>query len=553
MHIGDLEFLQSLGFIIVFGAVFAFAGRFLKIPFIVSFIFAGLFLGPVTHWVSLNDTLELISKLGIALLLFLVGLELSFERIRDVGKVAVVAGIGQVVFTAAGGLVICLVLGFAIMEALFLALALTFSSTVVVVKLLDQMGDLNRLYGRIAVGIFLVQDLVVIVLLTVLSGLAGLEAGDTIDLVAVSRNLGLAFAGMTLILITALVSSKYVLPKPFAWIARYPDASLIWALCWCFALVLLAQTMSLSVEIGAFIAGMALAQLPYNEDLRHRLHPLMNFLIAIFFVTLGIRTDLGEALGAWPTAVVLSLFVLIGNPLIFLFIITRMRYSRHTAFRTSVTVAQISEFSFIFAAMGVTSGLIGTGVLSIVALVGIVTIAVSAYMILYSEPLYQFCQRWGLLRIFPESAPRGEEEQKTEEEERSGHIIVVGMNGLGRQLVEHLLQKGERVLAVDTDPAKLRGLSGAETFIGSVEFESVIQEIGLARARLVVSALQIEDTNHLLAYRCRMAKVSCAIHAFDLTVVDELLDLKTDYLLMPTADGFVQQVEVLRKEGFLRS
>lgn len=552
MEIGELELLRSLGYIVAFGAAFAFAGRFLKIPSIVSFIFAGLFLGPITGWVSLNHTLELISEIGIALLLFLVGLELSFDRIKDVGKVAVVAGIGQVVLTAAGGLVICLVLGFTVMESLFLSLALTFSSTVVVVKLLDQMGDLNKLYGRIAVGIFLVQDLVVILLLTLLAGLAGLEDDGGVDLLLIARNLGLAFGGMTLILITALVASKYVLPKPFAWAARYPDASLIWALCWCFALVLLAESMSLSLEIGAFIAGMALAQLPYNDDLRHRLHPLMNFFIAVFFVTLGIRTELAEALAAWPTALILSLFVLIGNPLIFLFIITRMNYSQRTAFRTSVTVAQISEFSFIFAAMGVASGLIGSAVLSIVALVGILTIAVSAYMILYSEPLYQLAKRWGLLRIFP-STSSSQDEEEPGGHGRSGHIIVVGMNALGRNLVQQLVERGQTVLAVDTDPGKLLGLSGAATFIGNMEYDSVVQEIGLSEARLVISALQIEDANHLLAYRCRAAKVPCAIHAFDTSVVEDLLELDTHYLLMPTADGVISQVQTLKEEGLLRS
>lgn len=548
-----MELLRSLGFIVVVGAIFAFSGRFLKIPSIVSFIFAGLFLGPLTGLVSLNHTLELISEIGIALLLFLVGLELSFDRIKDVGKVAVVAGIGQVVFTAAGGLVICLLLQFTFIESLFLALALTFSSTVVVVKLLDHMGDLNKLYGRIAVGIFLVQDLVVVVLLTLLAGLAGLESDQEVDLAAIAGNLGLAFGGMTLILVIAMVASRYVLPKPFAWAARSPDAILIWALCWCFGLVLLAETMALSLEIGAFIAGMALAQLPYNGDLRHRLHPLMNFFIAIFFVTLGIRTELEEAMAAWPAALILSLFVLIGNPLIFLFIITRMSYSQRTAFRTSVTVAQISEFSFIFAAMGVASGLIGSTILSIVALVGIVTIAVSAYMILYSEALYRLCKRWGLLRIFPSRGSAGEEEGEEEEAERSGHIIVVGMNSLGRELVKRLVNHGEKVLAVDTDPGKLEGLSGAETFIGNVEYESVVVEIGLKHAKLVISALQIEDANHLLAYRCRAADVPCAIHAFDVSVVDELLELDTDYLLMPTADGVIRQVERLKEEGVLPS
>src|SRR5690606_3475868 len=135
------------------------------------YIATGLVLGPATGLVELSEVIELISEIGIALLLFLVGLELNLAKIKDVGKVAVVAGIGQVVFTAAGGFGLGLLLGFEVMASLFIAVALTFSSTVVVVKLLDEKGELNALYGRIAVGIFLVQDLVVIVALTFLSGL----------------------------------------------------------------------------------------------------------------------------------------------------------------------------------------------------------------------------------------------------------------------------------------------------------------------------------------------------------------------------------------------
>ncbi|MFO7724518.1 MAG: cation:proton antiporter, partial [Oceanipulchritudo sp.] len=302
-----------------------------------------------------------------------------------------------------------------------------------------------------------------------------------------------------------------------------------------------------SLEIGAFIAGMALAQLPYNGDLRRRLHPLMNFFVAIFFVSLGIRTELSEALEAWPTALILSLFVLIGNPLIFMIIISRMKYKERTAFFTSVTVAQISEFSFIFAALGVASGLIGSDILSVIALVGVGTIVISAYMILYCDHLYAFSRRLGLLKLF--RADQGEEED--DPGERAGHCIVVGMNGLGRCLVDRLLDRGERVLAVDTDPGKLEGLGNAETVIGNVEFESVVEEIGLARANLVLSALQIEDTNHLLAYRCRTARVPCAIHAFDMGLVEDLLELNTAYLITPAVDAAIQQRKLLQEEGVL--
>ncbi len=542
----ELHLLFNLGAIIATGAVCAFLGKVIRMPSIVAYLAAGMLLGPALGLVEIDHSLELISKLGIALLLFLVGLELSFEKIRDVGKVAFYAGIGQVVFTALFGFLLCLALGFAPVPALFLAVALTFSSTVVVVKLLDQKGELDHLYGRIAVGIFLVQDIVVIAVLTILTGLQGAGAG--FDPASIALSLARAGGGMVLLLGLTLLAAKYLLPRPFAWAARSPDTSFVWALSWCLLIAGLASALGLSIEIGAFLAGIAVAQLPYNSDLHRRLHPLMTLFVAVFFVTLGVRMDFSAAHESWSAAAILALFVLIGNPLIFMIIIARMGYSEGTAFRTSVTVAQISEFSFIFAAMGVSAGLVGDDTISIVALVGIVTIAASAYMIIYTEPLYRTLKRIGALKCF-----RAKQQADTDAyRARRGHIIVVGMNALGREIVSQLCRRGERVLAIDTDPAKLDGLGAADTLIGNVEYESVVEEVGLREAKLVVSALQIEDTNHLLAYRCRACGVPCAIHAFDVSVVDDLLELDTSYLLMPTVDGIVEQRRLLDTIGLDR-
>lgn len=538
----ETQLLLNLGFIVVGAAIFAFLGKLIRMPSIVAYIVAGVVLGPVLHIVEIGDSLKLISKLGIALLLFLVGLELSFDKIRDVGRVAVVAGLGQVIFTALGGMALCLLLGFDLVSSLFLSVGLTFSSTVVVVKLLDQKGELGRLYGRIAVGIFLVQDLVVIAVLTLLSGL---EPGGDLNWVSVAQDLGVASGSMLVLLGVILLASKYLLPKPFAWAARSPDIIFIWALFWCFLVTSLAGFMGLSVEVGAFLAGIALAQLPYNTDLHQRLHPLMTFFVAIFFATLGVTLDLSAALDNWEASLILSLFVIIGNPLIFMIIISRMGYAEVTAFRASVTVAQISEFSFIFATLGLSAGLVGQEVLSITALVGIVTIAVSAYMIIYTEPLYRLCRRLGLLRIF--GAKQEPDAENTVS--RSGHIVVVGMNALGREIVRAMTARGEQVLAIDTDPRKLTGLAPAEVVIGNVEYESVIEEIGLPRAKLVVSALRIEDANLLLAYRCRARGIPCAIHAFDLSIIDDLLDLGTGYLLMPSVESVIGQREAMESAG----
>ena len=540
--ISDIAILQDLGIIVLGAAGVVLVAQFLKIPSIVSYILAGLLLGPVLGIVGITESVEIISEVGIALLLFLVGLELSLEKIKDVGKVAVVAGIGQVVFTAAGGLAFCLLLGFDLMEGIFIATALTFSSTVVVVKLLDQKDELDSVYGRIAVGIFLVQDLVVVVALTFL---AGLGRGEEVAPTEMLMNLGVAFGGMALLLVVAAVAARYVLPWLLGRVASSQEALLISSLAWCFAFVLGAEVLQLSLEIGAFLAGLALAQLPYSHDLRRRVHPLMNFLIAVFFVSLGIQMKFGAVQQIWLPAVLLSLFVLLGNPFIFMLLIARMGYGERTSFLTSVTVAQISEFSFIFAAMGLSAGLIGEEILSLIGVVGLVTIAASAFMILNNHRLYEWLRPTGILRLFGATEGTG---GMQEEVRRDGHVVVVGMNSLGRNIVRHLHEEGEQVLAVDTDPEKLEGLP-CETLLGNVEYRAVLEEAHMESARLLVSALQIEEVNRLLAYRTEEAGVPCAIHAFDPTSIEDLLRLGVEHLIDSQRVGVDRMVESLSARG----
>ena len=542
MAADDYQLLLHLGFIVITAATFAFLGKLIRMPTIVGYILAGVVLGPLLKLIEIDDSLDLISELGIALLLFLVGLELSFEKIKDLGRVALILGGCQVLLTAIGGTLVAYSMGFGLIEAIFLGGTVTFSSTVVVIKLLDQKGVMNRLYARISVALFLAQDIVVIGALTVLTGFGGSEPLTPMEMVI---NFSQAFGGMALLLTLALIAARYLLPKPFAWAARSPDTVFIWALCWCFLVVMLAHQFHLSVEIGAFLAGIAIAQLPIHEDLHRRLHPLMAFFIAVFLVTLGVKMDLSSFSRVWPAALGLSAFVLLIKPLIVFNILARIRFSEYTAFQTAVATGQVSEFAFILLALGATTGLIGADIVALGGLVGIITIALSSYLIIHSEALYRLFARTGVLRIF-----RAKQEDDVEAlRHRKAHSIVVGMNALGREIVQQLTQRGERVLAIDTDPNKLEGLGTADILIGNVEYQSVVEEIGLREAKIVVSALQIEDTNHMLAYRCRSAGVPCAIHAFDVSVVDDLLDLDTTYLMMPAADGVVQQRKLMQQEG----
>lgn len=549
MIFGGSPFFDALGIFVIAAALTVLLARWLRLPSLVSYIAAGLLIGPITGLIGPGTTppeaLDLLGEMGIVLLMFVVGLELSLARIREVGKVAIAAGLGQVAFTAVIGFGLCVALGFDVIESVFIATALTFSSTAVVVKLLDQKNELQTLYGQIAVGIFLVQDIVVVIVMTFL---AGLGSRDTMTASSIALGLARAFGGMGLLLGAALLGGRFLLPRILGWAAASPRTLFVWSLTWCLGLVIAAHALDLSAEIGAFLAGLAIAQLRFADDLRRRTHPLMTFFIALFFVSLGAQMELTDAGARWFEGLVLSLFVLIGNPIIFIWIIARFGYSERTSFLTSVTVAQISEFSFIFAAMGLSMGHITQPILSVVGVVGVVTIAISAYMILYNHQLYDLLRRARLLRIFRARADGNDERPRVHLRD---HVIVVGMNDLGRRVASLLHEKGQTVLAIDTDNRKLAGLA-CRTLVGDVDYASTLEEAGLHGARVAISTLRIENVNKLFVFRCRHAGVPVAVYAFDRSMREQLVEVGATYLVdarQASGDRLLTELERLHEVG----
>ena len=540
---GENPVVRDIGVIIIAAMVFVAIGRALRIPSIVAYILAGLTIGPVLGWVGVSEPIELISEMGIALLLFFVGLEISLGKVRDLGRVALITGAAQMAVTGGLGYALALSLGFSPAEALFLSTAVAFSSTVVAVKLFAELGGFQELYGRVALGVLLVQDLAVVVVLTFVAGLGGqgeIEAPAS----ALALRLLQAFGGMALLMIGAVVAARRLLPRTFGWLSRSQEGLFIWSLCWCFLFVFAAQQLELPIEIGAFLAGISLAQLPVSADLRRRVHPLMNFFVAVFFVTLGIEMRPADALSQWPSVIALSLFVLVGKPATIVALLGRQGYGERTSFLAGLTLGQISEFSFVLGALALSEGLIERSTLSVVGAVGVLTMGVSSFLTLYAERLQRWAAKVGLTKRL--GASGGEDGSR--DAELRGHVIVVGMNTLGRRIVKELTNRGERTLAIDTDPAKLEGLPG-DTLIGNVDYLSVLEEAGIRRAKMIVSAVQIEDTNRLLAYRARDFGLPSSVHAFDQSLVPELTSLGATHLMDSRAVGIERVMDALHDAG----
>ncbi|MEX1182456.1 MAG: cation:proton antiporter [Gemmatimonadota bacterium] len=539
----DFLILQNLGFILFAAAFMVLLLRLIRVPTLIAYMAAGLLLGPVTGLMTASEPVELIAETGIALLLFLVGLELNLDHIRGVGRVAVIGGTVQIVLTALIGGAVAMLFGLPAPQTAVVALGMTFSSTVVVVKLLGQKRELGSLHGRIGVGILLVQDVAVILALTLFVGLGG--PGDS-DAGAIAAGVIKAFAGMAGLAVAAALAARYVLPRLFRSVERSADTVFIWSLAWCFLFIVAAELAHLSVELGAFIAGVSLAQLEFSESLRRRVQPIVNFFLAVFFVSLGLQTQPGAALDMWPLVLAICVVVLLVKPVIIMVTVNRLGYGARSSFRAGLVLAQMSEFSFILCGLALSAGMLGPEMMSVITVAGFITISASAYLILDGDGLVERAEARGLLRLL---GGRGIDEEDADPV-LSGHVIVVGMNTLGSRLAALLTDKGETVLAIDSDAGKLNRVRG-RTLVGTVDDLAVLEEAGYKRALLVMSALQIEDTNNLLAHRCRRAGVPAAIHAFDTSLIDELVDIGVARVIVSKHDGTREIAERMRAAGVL--
>ncbi len=464
----------------------------LRQPLIVAFIAVGILAGPAgLNWVHSADQVDLLAKLGIALLLFVVGLKLDVHLIRSMGRVALATGLGQVLFTSATGFGLCLLLGLDLVPALYVGVALTFSSTIIIVKLLSDKREIDALHGRIAVGFLIVQDIVVVMAMIVLSAFAGGTAGAG----SLEALIGVLVTGGAF-LTTVGLAMRYLLPGLLMRIAASSELLVLFAIAWGVSLASLGDVLGFSKEIGAFVAGVSLASSPFREAIASRLVGLRDFLLLFFFLSLGAQQDLrylGTQLGP---AAVLSLFVLVGNPLIVMIIMGWMGYRKRTGFLAGLTVAQVSEFSLILGSMALSLGHIEAPVLGLITLVGLITIGVSTYMILYSHQLYQWLGPW--LGLFERRIAHAQELDRDETlADHTVDTIIFGLGRYGSRIGEGLRARGVRVLGIDFDPQAVQDAErrGWPAWYGDAEDPELLRLLPLRGCRWVICTSPLAETN----------------------------------------------------------
>ncbi|MBN2880434.1 cation:proton antiporter [Candidatus Woesearchaeota archaeon] len=520
-----IEPFMQFGLIILIVLFVSLIIRLLKQPLIIGYIISGIIVGPVVlNLIRGSETITLFSELGIAFLLFIVGLHLSPKVIKEVGKISLITGIGQILFTAIIGFSIAYLLNFPILTSLYIAIGLTFSSTIIIMKLLSDKDALEKLYGKISVGFLLVQDLIAVLILIIISSITSNEGSNAggLFLLIIAK-------GIILATIFGLIS-HFLLPKLERFLAKSQEFLFLFSIAWGFGLALIFSEIGFSIEVGALIAGVLLSLAPYNHEISAKLKPLRDFFLIFFFVILGSQMIFGNIKQLILPVIIFSALIIFGNPLIIIFLMGRMRYSKKTSFMAGLTVAQIGEFSLIFIALGVKVGHISPEILSFITLISLMTIFGCTYLIRYSEKLYEKLSK-------PLSLFERKKIKDTEIPKKEYDYILLGYNRIGFSIIKSFAKITKKFLIIDYDPDVVKKLKNKKlnAIYGDVDDSELIEDLGIAKAKVIVSTIPDKDTNTLILDIIKRNK-SKTITILTGRQIQDALDLYkagANYVIMP--------------------
>jgi Kef-type K+ transport system membrane component KefB len=543
-----LDLFTETTVVLVLAAAVSAVGACLRQPLIVAYIITGVLLGPTgLNWVQAEDIMDLLAQMGIALLLFVVGLKLDPRLIRAVGSVVLVLGLFQVAITAALGFGLALWLDLAAVTALYIGLGLAFSSTVVIVKMLSDSLEIDALHGRIALGILIVQDLIVVIAMIVVNAVS--RADDN----ALLRDLLLVpFKGAAFLTAVAL-TMRYLLSHLLRAFARSSELLMLIAVAWAVALAAVGHALGFSHEVGAFAAGVALAATPYHDAIGARLSALRDFLLLFFFIDLGAHVDLGDLEPILIPALALSAFALLVKPLIVVSLLGIAGYHRRTAGLTALTMGQISEFSLILAAMGLKIEHLDSSIVSLMTLTALTTIMISGYVIGYIHPIYERLSPW--LQIFERRSPKRESALSTDPI-TPAEVIVLGLGRFGKNIALAFQTRGLTVLALDFDPQLIRTSHelGIPTRYGDAADADMLATLPLAETRWVVCSIRETHINLALLHTLKQLRYRgrIIVSAHHADAEQQLQAAGAHLVLRPYADAAEQAVDLITGHDYRR-
>jgi Kef-type K+ transport system membrane component KefB len=519
----------------------AFVIRLMRQPLLVAYVIAGIVAGPFFLDLMKGDQnlYDAFAQFGVVLLLFVVGLSLNLNHLKKIGKTVLVAGLAQFIITGLAGFFILRYIGFSAISSMYIAIAITFSSTIIIVKLLTDKKDTNSVYGRHVIGLMVVQDLIAIFFMLAIN-----STGQNIETSYVFAQFGLKLLALSAFV---FLLSKYLLSKVLDRIAGSSEFLFIFTIAWCFGISSLLYLLGFSVEIGALIAGLSLGSSTYQQEICSRIRPLRDFFIIIFFVILGSEMRLADLSGVWKPALALSAFVVIGGTIILYFVFRILKFTRRNSFLAGVSASQVSEFGFIVLFVGASSGRLQGTELALFTIVALITIFISSYLITYNEILYKF-----LMPIF--SLFGKDKHQQSEEQEKKYDVFVFGYHRIGWKVCESLQEKKIKFAVVDFEPQAIHRLHsrGIPAYFGDAADVEFLSTLNIDKAKLIISTLpEVDDQITMIKYvKSKTKKAKIIANLYHNRFLDDLYKAGADYVMMPHLLGGHWISDVVKKKAW---
>ncbi len=513
--------LLDLGLIVLFAAICANIVRLFRQPLILGYVLSGILLGPLAlKLVTKPDFISNLAELGIAFLLFIVGMELDLKKIKEVGSTVIIVSILQVILTTfVGALVAYKFVG--LVEAIYLGLVVAFSSTIIVVKLLYDKHHLETIHGRIVLGILLAQDIIAMILMPFLINIQ----------VATISLAGILFLKAIGLLVLGLILGKLIQPIIKS-AANHPELLFITALANCFIFIGLAYFAGFSIAIGAFIGGIALASSSYTVEIVGRISSLRDFFVVIFFAVLGLQLTSFNMGNLMYLLLALVIVVILLKPLILFFLLKLLKHSNRVSFISSLSLSQISEFSLIIAAQGLVLNHIQQSTYNLIILIAIITITLTSYIIKFDRNLFS---TFGF--VFKNLEKNGHKDLEYTPKKLQDHIILVGGHRMGGNIIQTLLEKRKNFVVVDYNPDVIRKLirQNIPCIYGDYSNMHLLEHLNLDKAKVVISTVPDLTDNKLLIKKVREVNKKAIIFISSHSVNDALILYKegADFVIQP--------------------
>jgi len=520
----DQAFLE-LSIVIVTTLVIGGLFRFLRQPIMIAYILAGILVGPsVFGLIKSSEGLATFSQIGISLLLFMVGLGLNPKHIKEFGKNALIITFGHLIICGIPFFLLGKFFGFNDVTAIFLAMGLSFNSTIVIMKILSDKLTLETLPGQISIGVLILQDMVAMLTLMFIS--AGSKGGDLTTTI-----LFILLKGTILIALLFLFSWK-ILPALVKKIANSQEILLLFSLGWCMAIASLFYLMDFSIEIGALLAGITLSLSPFRYEIMAKMRPLRDFFIMLFFVFLGSQLIFQDLTTLILPAIAFTILVLLFNPLVISLLMGKLGYTKKTSFTAGINFSQISEFSLILVTIGLKIGVISHNILSLMTLIALLTITGSTYLINYSEAIYR---RLGKNLNFLENSRLLKPDHRAAPETHD--IILIGYARMGVSLVETFQSLHKKFFIVDYDPKIIHELSrqNINCLYGDISNPETLEELNLDKAKMIICTIKNTEANLVLINKVRQVNPKCIIIVVAHQSEEALLlyERGANYVIMP--------------------